>query len=97
MRESKDEIRKFLKRRRWLKTLMWRIISTATTFTVAYIVTGSLEAGGIIALIETGIKTIQYYFHERGWEVYTRRKIKEIKLKWRKKQNNQKAKAKISH
>jgi uncharacterized membrane protein len=76
-------LRKFLKRRRWLKTLVWRLLSTATTFTVAFIITGSFKAGGLIAGSETVIKTIQYYFHERGWERLTRRKIKEIKLKWR--------------
>ena len=79
MKNNKEKIRKFLKRKRWLKTLTWRVLSTATTFSVAYAVTGSFKAGGIIACVETVIKTIQYYFHERGWETFTRKKIKEIK------------------
>ena len=42
-----DSVRKSV-----MKTLSWRIIATATTFVISWIVTGSLLAGGVIATIE---------------------------------------------
>lgn len=75
----KEEIKKLIKKKRIFKTLTWRFISTFTTFLIAYIITGSLKYGGYIAIIETFVKSSEYWAHEYFWEKYTKRKIKEIK------------------
>jgi uncharacterized membrane protein len=77
----KTYIRNLIKRKRILKTITWRSLSTLTTFLVAYVVTGSVKYGGYIALIEVAIKSIEYWYHEHIWDKYTRKKIKQIKLR----------------
>ena len=49
------------------KAVSWRIIASLTTFVIAWIVTGELEAGLIIGGIEAFAKMFFYYFHERAW------------------------------
>ena len=77
----KTHIRKLIRKKRILKTITWRLLSTLTTFLVAYIVTGSIKYGGYIALIEVAIKSAEYWYHERIWDKYTRKRIKQIKIK----------------
>jgi uncharacterized membrane protein len=50
------------------KTLSWRLISSATTFTIAYMIDGTIKKAGMIVAIDTVIKTLFYYLHERAWE-----------------------------
>ena len=50
-----------------IKTLSWRIIATATTFLISWVVTGSLALGAGIATIEFWSKLVLYYGHERLW------------------------------
>ncbi len=57
-----DSVKKSL-----MKTISWRIIATATTFVIGWIVTGSVLAGGAIASIEFWAKLALYYAHERAW------------------------------
>jgi len=80
--QRKESIKRLIKKKRIFKTLTWRFISTFTTFLIAYIITGSLKYGGYIAMIETFVKSSEYWAHEYFWEKYTKRKIKEIKKKF---------------
>ena len=57
-----DSVRKSV-----MKTMSWRIVATATTFVISWIVTGSVLAGGAIASIEFWAKLALYYAHERAW------------------------------
>ena len=57
-----DSVRKSV-----MKTMSWRIIATATTFVISWMVTGSVLAGGAIASIEFWAKLALYYAHERAW------------------------------
>lgn len=50
-----------------LKTLSFAILHFCIAFTVAYLLTGSLLTGGLIALIEPACNTIAFYFHEKFW------------------------------
>lgn len=50
------------------KTLSFAVLHFTIAFTVAYLLTGSLLTGGLIALIEPACNTIAFYFHERVWE-----------------------------
>ncbi len=45
------------------------MIGSIDTLTIAFIFTGSLEAGSKIAGVEVITKLILYYLHERGWNV----------------------------
>jgi len=79
MRSSKEEKIKFYKKKRWLKTLIWRFISAIVTFLISYVITGSFISGGMIAISESLLKTVIYYYHEKFWDKYTKKKLKKIK------------------
>jgi uncharacterized membrane protein len=55
-----------------LKTLTWRVTGSTSTFTIAYLVTGSFGVSGGIAVIQMIVNTFLYYAHEQIWN-----KIKE--------------------
>ncbi|MFZ1415120.1 MAG: DUF2061 domain-containing protein [Defluviicoccus sp.] len=50
-----------------LKTLSFACIHFSVAFTVAYILTGSLVIGGLVALVEPLCNTVAYHFHEMAW------------------------------
>jgi len=52
---------------RMLKTLTFAVLHFSIAFTVAYLLTGDLLTGGLIALIEPACNTVAYYFHEKAW------------------------------
>jgi uncharacterized membrane protein len=58
-------------KRHLAKTLSWRIIASGTTFILAYLFfRGSenvVEKATGIALVESAIKMLFYYLHERFW------------------------------
>ena len=59
--------------RHLLKTVSWRVIASVTTFLVAFIVfredpTAIQKATGV-AIVETFIKMLFYYLHERAWHL----------------------------
>ena len=54
-------------RKSFFKTMSWRVIATATTFVISWLVTGSVAVGAGIATIEFWAKLILYYGHERFW------------------------------
>ena len=54
-------------RKSFFKTLSWRVIATATTFVISWLVTGSVAVGAGIATIEFWAKLVLYYGHERLW------------------------------
>lgn len=49
------------------KALSWRFIATMITFSIAWIVTGTLKVAMEIGIADTLIKLGAYYFHERAW------------------------------
>lgn len=50
-----------------LKTLSFAVLHFTIAFTVAYLLTGSVLTGGLIALIEPACNTLAFYFHEKLW------------------------------
>lgn len=50
-----------------LKTLSFAILHFSIAFTVAYLLTGSVLTGGLIALIEPACNTVAFFFHEKLW------------------------------
>ncbi len=53
------------------KTISWRIAGSASTFTIAYLVTGSAGISSGIAVTQMIVNTVLYWFHERLWNKVT--------------------------
>jgi uncharacterized membrane protein len=51
-----------------LKTVSYLAIHLTVGFTVAYLLTGSVEIAGGIALIEPCVNAVAFYFHEKAWK-----------------------------
>ena len=51
-----------------IKTISWRTIAIIITSAVSFIITGNLIIALSIGSIDTLIKLLAYYFHERVWE-----------------------------
>lgn len=61
-----------------LKTLTFAVLHMTVAFTVAYVMTGSIAVGGAIALVEPLCNTVAYFFHERFWERFGRKRGRAI-------------------
>lgn len=57
--------------RHLIKTVTWRVIASVTTFIIAFLIFRedqyAMEKASGIAVVETILKMILYYFHERIW------------------------------
>lgn len=49
------------------KTISWRIVGTADTVIISWLLTGALTLALSIGAIELVSKMILYFFHERTW------------------------------
>lgn len=54
-------------RRHIAKTISWRIVGTADTMVLSWLITGSIEAGLQIGVADVTTKMVLYYLHERAW------------------------------
>jgi uncharacterized membrane protein len=55
---------------RWrsvLKALSWRLVASAVTVTVVWVVTGRVEVAAAVGAGDTMVKIFLYYLHERAW------------------------------
>jgi len=50
-----------------LKTITFAITHFTVAFTVAYLLTGDIVIGSLIAMVEPAINTVAYFFHEKIW------------------------------
>ena len=55
------------RRRSIVKAVIWNILGLATMTLVGLIATGSVKAGGMMALVNTAIGFTVYLFYERAW------------------------------
>jgi uncharacterized membrane protein len=55
------------RRRSVVKALSWRTIAGIITACVALAMTGELKFAAEIGLIDTLVKVLVYFFHERAW------------------------------
>lgn len=51
-----------------LKACSWRVVASLDTMLLVWLVTGSLETGAAIGIIEIVTKIFIYYGHERLWD-----------------------------
>ncbi|MBU3023260.1 DUF2061 domain-containing protein [Aestuariibacter sp. A3R04] len=49
------------------KTITFAVMHFSVAFAVAYLLTGSVLIGGLMALVEPAINTVAFYFHEKVW------------------------------
>jgi uncharacterized membrane protein len=49
------------------KTVTFALVHFTVAFTVAYLLTGSIAVGGLVALVEPLVNTIAYHLHEKLW------------------------------
>lgn len=56
-----------------IKTLTFACVHFTVAFTVAYLLTGSVEVGGLVALVEPLCNTVAYHLHEKAWQRFGRR------------------------
>lgn len=49
------------------KTITFTIMHFMIAFTVAYLLTGSITVGGLVALVEPLCNAVGFYFHEKVW------------------------------
>ena len=67
-----------------LKAISWRIIASTTTFLLAYLIFSNsdcedvLEKSTYVAIAESVLKIVIYYFHERAWLMAPRGSVRKI-------------------
>lgn len=54
------------------KTLSFAIVHFSVAFTVAWLLTGSVMVGGLVALVEPMVNTLAYHLHEKAWAAWGR-------------------------
>ncbi len=57
-----------------MKTFSFALVHVTVAFTVVYLMTGSILAGGLVALVEPVCNTLAYYFHEKVWAAIRQRR-----------------------
>lgn len=58
--------------------MSWRILASASTIGIAYLITGDTQLALEIGGIEAVVKLFLYYFHERAWQLMPRGTIRHI-------------------
>jgi uncharacterized membrane protein len=56
------------------KTLTYAALHFTIAFSVAWLLTGDVLVGGLVALVEPAINSVAYFFHEKFWSAYQQRK-----------------------
>jgi uncharacterized membrane protein len=54
-------------RRTLAKTITWRITGSTSTFTITYLITGSVGLSSGIAVVQMIVNTFLYYAHDSVW------------------------------
>lgn len=55
-----------------LKTITFAITHFIVAFSVAFLLTGDIIIGSLIAMVEPAINTVAYFFHEKIWARHQR-------------------------
>jgi len=50
------------------KTLSFAAVHFTIAFSVGYAFTGSILAGGAVAILEPALNTIAFFLHEKAWQ-----------------------------
>lgn len=55
-------------RQAMIKTVSFAALHFCVAFSVAYMLTGSVLIGSLMALVEPAINTVAFFFHEKFWQ-----------------------------
>lgn len=64
-----------------IKTLTFASLHFSIALTVAFILTGDILLGSLIAMIEPAVNTIAFYFHDKAWNLTATQKLQQSKIK----------------
>lgn len=59
-----------------IKTATFAAVHFTVAFTVAWLLTGDVLIGGLVALIEPAVNTVAYFFHEKVWQRVEKNRIR---------------------
>ncbi|WPC74461.1 DUF2061 domain-containing protein [Vibrio porteresiae] len=65
------------------KTLSFAAIHFTVAMSVAYLLTGDILLGSLIAMIEPMVNTVAFYFHERAWNTFSQRRQQVQTPQWK--------------
>lgn len=51
-----------------IKTTTFAIMHFSIAFLVAWLLTGDVLVGGLVATVEPAVNTVGYFFHEKIWQ-----------------------------
>jgi uncharacterized membrane protein len=51
------------------KTISFAIMHFTIAFAVAWLLTGSVWVGGLVAVVEPAVNTVAYHWHEKLWSL----------------------------
>lgn len=57
-----------------LKTVTFTVMHFGIAFTVAYLLTGSVAIGGLVAIVEPLVNSVGFYVHEKVWKRFEKAK-----------------------
>ena len=57
------------------KTMTFAAVHFTVAFSVAWLLTGDVVIGGLLALVEPMVNTVAYFFHEKVWERVQRQTV----------------------
>jgi uncharacterized membrane protein len=57
-----------------IKTMTYTTMHFTIAFLVAWLLTGDIWVGGLVALVEPAVNSVAYFFHEKIWAAYQQRK-----------------------
>lgn len=55
------------------KTATFAILHFTVAFSVGYALTGDIVIGGAVALIEPALNTVAFYYHEKAWNLFSKK------------------------
>ena len=55
------------KRRSIVKALSWRFLATIITTMIVWLLTGKAEFAATVGVLDTSVKILVYFIHERIW------------------------------
>lgn len=59
-----------------IKTITFAMVHFTVAFSVAWILTGDVVIGGVLAMVEPAVNTVAYFFHEKVWQKISDRREK---------------------
>lgn len=62
-----------------IKTMTYTAMHFAIAFLVAWLLTGDVLVGGLVAMVEPAVNSVAYFFHEKVWAAHQRRKGASLK------------------